>query len=855
MAAVFSTSATALLCLLLLTFAGRGLAAGKLEDQRDYQAARQALADGLFDVAAVKAGRLAALDGFNQEESRRLATLWVEALVRAGRGDEALEALKTHPVEHQSFWQGQALLLTGDFDEAATVLADAVETVPEALKAWAVIARAHALTGDERESAARSLIKTLRDHRDPAVARHARQFFNELEATQKPQTVLDRLSREHGEKDAVVQYLRAVALVGLNDTAKSEAVLRDLLATESQGMASLVHDAATVLLAQVLARAHASGERALETITGFLNSFSMSAGARQDTELWGEAFALLEQLAANGKPGELLVRTPVIAWAGDGSLPERQGYAQLFVATELHRTGRNAEATGLVEALLQGQPHHPRTSDAIRLAMQLHGTARDDERVLQLAERWREEFGGGGGRAVVDFLVGLIHFMRGDYGDAMKSFVQASDSESDHWRRRRALYNAAVCAIKTGQKSMFQTLLAQLSKATAEDANARKPGAPPLHDTDADLALDKALQLAAKLDSRAEKELLEFLKNHGTHARAAEAQIALAEFRLLDVPPRVKDATETLARAAQTATTDAQRERIDHVQIWLREAQLDASGVVATAQAFLKAWPNSDRADEVHMKLAESLYRQEKYALARTEFEKLAATYATSEYADSALYFAGMSAMALSTPEGLNAAISTWDDLSQRGGPLAFAARQQQAVATVRQGNREKALKLYDTLLAAPDAKGGQRLSLQMEKAQLLIDLGRKEPKQREAAVALLRQMLATERLSYVWAARCGVLLATTLHDMGKDSEALEACYDVINVGNNIVTAPQNPTEYQWYYRAGFIAVDLLEAAQQWEAAAHVAERLAQTSGDRASDAAARASKIRLKHFLWDGEK
>jgi tetratricopeptide (TPR) repeat protein len=255
------------------------------------------------------------------------------------------------------------------------------------------------------------------------------------------------------------------------------------------------------------------------------------------------------------------------------------------------------------------------------------------------------------------------------------------------------------------------------------------------------------------------------------------------------------------------------------------------------------------------MKLAEALYRQEKYALARTEFERLSTMYPTSEYADAALYFAGMSAMALSTAEGLNAAISTWDDLIQRGGPLAFAARQQQAIATLRQGNREKALKIYDTLLSTPDAKGEQRLSLQIEKAQLLIDLGRKEPKQREAAVALLREMLASERLSYTWSARCGVMLATTLRDLGRNSEALEACYDVINVGTNVISGPQNPTEYLWFYRAGFTAVDLLETAQQWEPAARIAERLAQTSGDRAKDAAERASKIRLKHFLWDGEK
>ena len=162
---------------------------------------------------------------------------------------------------------------------------------------------------------------------------------------------------------------------------------------------------------------------------------------------------------------------------------------------------------------------------------------------------------------------------------------------------------------------------------------------------------------------------------------------------------------------------------------------------------------------------------------------------------------------------------------------------------------------IYDALLELPEAKGDQLLSLQLEKAELLIDMGKKAPARYDDAVKLLRAILATPQLPNAWSGRCGVLLAATLRDLNRPDEALEACYDVVNIGTNVLAGPQNPTEYLWFYRAGFIAVDLLEAAQQWEAAARMAERLSKTSGDRAKDAAERASKIRLKHFLWDGEK
>jgi tetratricopeptide (TPR) repeat protein len=826
-------------------------AADKLEIQKDFHTAQQAMADGLYNVAAVKAGRLLQEGKWSADDQQRLASLWVESLVRSGQGDAALEVLKAYTIANHDYWEGQALILTGEFSDASAILTEAISKASDELRPWAIIARAHALVGEGRDASARTMLTPLREHRDPTIAKHARLFFNELEASTRTQTVLNRLARERGPKDASIQYLRARALMEQGNLKTSESVLRDLLHTDSSGMKRVVHDAAVVLLADVLWRQRSA--EASTQLLSFINSFNTTTDGRSDSEFWDEAFAQLERIALASKPSETFLN-PAIAWASDDTMPERQGYALMFLTSELHRSGRDVEATGLVESLLQRHPRHPCASDAIRLAMQLHGIARNDSRVLQLAERWQKDFGENSGKGVVDFLVGLIHFMRGDYRDALKSFTLAADGEADMARRRRALYNAALCAIQTGQKTVLQSLITQLAEASVEDPN-RKPNAPPITDTAADLALDKALQLASKLDPKAEKELNEFINQHPTNARLAEAHVALAEFRMLDVPPRVKEAIESLDLATQLASSPSLKERIAYVRVWLREAQMDLAGVVREAQAFLIAWPESSRSDEIHMKLAESFYRQEKYALARTEFERLASTQPTSTYADAALYFAGMSAMAVPTVEGLNAAISTWDDLIQRNGPLTFAARLQQAVATRRQGNPEKALKIYDALLELPEAKGEQRLSLQLDKAELLIDMGKKEPARFDEAVTLLRVILATPQLPNAWSGRCGVLLAATLRDLQRPDEALEACYDVVNIGTNVLTGPQNPTEYLWFYRAGFIAVDLLESEQQWEAAARMAERLSKTSGDRAKDAAERASKIRLKHFLWDGEK
>lgn len=819
-----------------------------IEDERDLNAARQALADGCYDIAALKFRRLQARPGVGPKHRIIYSSLLVEALVRADKGEEALAAMKKETIDDRPFWEGQARLLTGDYDKALEVLA--TYPVDGPLAALATVARAHAMMGQGREAAARTLIKPLRAHPDAQIGRHSRLLFNELElGNDTPQVVLDRLSNEStAGKDTAVQYLRARALLEQNNLPQAEAILRDLLSTDQ--LSELEHDAATVLLAEVLL--HERSPEARKRLIAFISGFSSGSSERKDTEFWGEAFGLLERIASNARTDDSLLNS-VLAWTADSTRPERQGYALYFVAQQLHKANRDGYAMGFVEAVIQLQPKHPKASDAMRLAMQIHGARHCDTRVIELAELWRRDFGGGGG-SVVDFLVGMNCFTRGEFREALGFFEKAADLEGDLARRRRALYNAAMCAIKTGEKAVLASLMTQLAQAAPAEEHGKKSGG----ETAADVELDRALQLASKVDPAAGEELAAFVKNHPDHPRWAEAQVALAEFSLLDVPPRIKPATEALDAAARIKHDSALQERMDYVHLWLREAMQDLPGVARAGMIFIAAWPNSGRLDEVRMKVGEAYYRLENFLSARTQFELLVKNSPDSPYADTALYFAGKAAMKLGSvgsAEGLNAAITTWEELSQREGPLATAARQQQAIAKRLQGNNAEALKLLDELLENSQIQGDQRYGIQCDKAELLVSMGRKDASRFAEAETLLRDMLKDKALPLAWSARAGVLLAKALKDQAHNAEALEACYDVVTNGTNFLSQPATPTEYQWFYRAGFMAVELLKDDQKWEAAAKMAEKLARTGGDRAKEAAEKANEIRLKHFLWDASK
>ena len=129
------------------------------------------------------------------------------------------------------------------------------------------------------------------------------------------------------------------------------------------------------------------------------------------------------------------------------------------------------------------------------------------------------------------------------------------------------------------------------------------------------------------------------------------------------------------------ATTPAIKEHIHYSRLWLEEAREDLGKVAEEGLLFIKLWPQSSRLPEVHMKVAEAYYRVQNLAGARTYFELVARNWPESPYADVALYFAGRAALSIGSAESQNAAITLFEQVAERAGPLAFDARLQQAAA------------------------------------------------------------------------------------------------------------------------------------------------------------------------------
>lgn len=818
----------------------------------DLEPVRRAMRDGLPAVGAVKAERLLAREDLSEEDRIRAGAVAVEAWIRAGQPDAALKVVDGVEIPRSDFWHAQALVMKDEADEAEVFLRRAMESGEADARTRLLLAEVQVARGIDVE--ARFLLKELIESPEPDVARAARILLAEMAMSEGAvEEVLNGISAAEAARDAELAFLRARALLGLDRAVEARRLLDGI--RKIRGGGEQLHHASVVLLAESLIM---DGELAVaqEALIEFMRTTAKS-------EMWRKAFDLLRQTGPKAA-GESLPSVPV-GWIGAGNIAHREmgisgaeldefrGHAIFTVARWLEATERPQEAVGLYEALLQTLPGSPSESEAIRRVMELHMAMGADDRVLMLADMWRGKYDAISASALVDFVSGTIHYFRGDYLRALQRFQEAASVAASLPERRRSLFNAAVSAYGAGQAGLYQALLSQLSVAGAggPEGTTQIAAGSDSGETAEDLELDRALDLASKQDADAESALRKWVSTSDNHARVSEAWIALAELALMKQPIQLEEARAALKVVDELPTLNPQAgQRRDYVQLWLAMKEADEDRVIELGESFLEDWPKSVLTDEVRMKVAEAYYRAENFASARTEFEKVAREEPDSAYADTALYFAGMSAAAVMTEEGVNQAIGLWQELADRGGDLGMAARRQQAVAKRRQGREGDALAVLDKLLTESGLDEDMRRLIVCERAELMLVLGKNDPAYLDQAVKSLEAFVGGGELPCLWRMRAGFTLAATHREAGRTAEALEACYDAVRSADE--DPPATPAEFSWFYKAGFFGVDLLEKTAQWEAAARIAEELAQWDGGRAKDARDRAAKIRLAHFLWD---
>ena len=806
-----------------------------LNDREEYQAALRALRDGMPQVAVLKLERLRRSNELSHGEERRVAEQMVDALIRAKEAKRALAAIALLEVPEANYWKAEALLIQGAFREAEAALREYLSEANPRYAAYARLALGQVLIGQRRENTGRKEFREVMDSPDPRVARIARLWMNESEMlSERAPNVLRRLEQSD-PNDRETEFVKACAMLESGDADSAERIFRRMMSSEEERLNSARLQHALVVRRAEAYAALNQPANAVRLLSRFINEVETGPFLEQ-------AFAEIDRLKGTEDDD---IPERYARWAGQAGASERKSYAMFYHARWLVSQGKTEDALRELESFRKMSPDHPRHGEATLLLMGIHGAQHDDDRVLELAREWRARHASGG-EDIVDFLTGMIRFSRKEFADAAKLFEKSAEAAGDVLQKQRAIFNMGVAAFFGKDVASYSRAVSMLLPAAGVPVDAESSAA--------NLELERALMLAGKRDSGAEAALKDFVAKHGASPRVAEAELALAELVLLDLPARTKAAQTAIESAAARPDLDpALLERIDYTRVWLCEANEDSAGVSAAGQDFLNKWPKSLRRDEVRMKVAQAYFRAEDFPRSRAQFEQLVEEHPDSPFAEAAQFFAGRAAVATLNPQDLERALGFFEEVVLRKGALAVEARRQQARIKRIQGQESDALAVIETILSGkPAPSAADAISLKIEKGELLALLARKDPRNLDEAVAVFRGVVADAGVPRIWHSRAGVLLAQTLQRQGKPEEALEACFHVIDSGLAASAGAASPQELVWIYRAGFIALEILEARQQWDGAAKLADRLAKTTGERAAEFKERGTKIKTDHFIWD---
>ena len=783
--------------------------------------ARRALAESIPEIAIRKLELLRADPALTPENHTAAMLLLGQALLEAGRNAEALrviEPLSSAANPEAQLLHAHILAAGGRWVEALPFyerLAKSADA-PSATKLGLVESlQATGRTGD----AMRILDSFVRANPRAVTARlrlagllvEARkiELARQILAAAQPEAPSDLLWKKYVEgRLSLLDGKPAVAAAILEEVTN---------AGEHRSESLLV--AATLALTD--ARIALSGNEAADaTLENFISKYPDSS--------WLEvAFQRLDQIYAGEKnPPE----SELQKWA---AAPEkrRAALARYFVAQLQWRARKFDRAMISVDAFIGEFPGHPLLARIEIMKAAVHQEKRQFEPAvlaLEAAERHAktEDL-----RAEIELRTGLVHYQQGEYLLAANKFESAARRSPA--LREIATYDGALASLNKKNFDHFIELYRELS--------AMKPDSELL----AELFLEDGLLQARNGDPRAEEKLQLFLLNFPKHPRVPEARLALAEIAFATGDQAAAD--RFLQVAANEPRTPQTGEHSEYLAIFLEEAkspQGDAT-VVELARQFLMRYPASTLIPEIRFKLGQVYFRNEDFANAETQFATLAKENPASPYAGTALFLAGQSAMKTINPDAINRALGYFDQLVKDDGPLKLYARQQQAIVQSGQGNEAEAVKLYDIILAAqPPPEPELRYAALCAKGNSLTILGRKESRELEAALSVYNE-LASSDAPPAWRNQALYKKAAALELLGRSQDALMAYYDVLG------RSTAQDREYLWYYKAGFEAARIFEAAKEWKSAIGIYEKMAALEGPRAAEARMAVKKLRLAHFIW----
>ncbi len=616
------------------------------------------------------------------------------------------------------------------------------------------------------------------------------------------------------------RYLEARLLLAQDQAAPAMAIFDELQLDPADLTESLLFGA---MLGSAEARVVLNGYEIADNV---LERFIARHGESSYLE---EAFRRLDEMyAQEERPSDSELRK----WALK-TPPRRAALAQYYLARLYRQVHKTDKALATIDNFTQNHPTSPLLNSVYLLQADLLLEKANLPAALRALDEAMRRASSDEERAEIELRTALVHYRQGESLLAENSFHRAAQGAEK--LRVNATFDAALAALDRRNYESFFKDYRDLSS-LAPDSALRS-----------DLVLEEGFAQARFGDPRAGDTIELFLHHFPKHPRQNEARVALAELALNDGD---KAGAARYLQIVNNAAPDADTaERAAYLAVFLADADAppDAPKLIEQARKFLHDFPRSTYLPDVRMKLGQVYFSTGDHANAETQFTLLARENPNGVYAETALFLAGQAATKWLDSGAVDRALRLFDEVVKRDGPLKLYARQQQAIVQSRLGKENEAVTIYDAILSAqppPDAE--LRFAALCSKGNNLSALGRKDPAQLDAAIAVYDSLAALPDVTPAWRNQALYMKGRALEQLSRDSEALTAYYDVLDK-----TVAEGP-EFFWFYKAGFDAAHLFEQQENWKAAIGIYQKMTKLDGPRAAAAKARLNQLRLEKFIWD---
>ncbi|MBK1880778.1 tetratricopeptide repeat protein [Luteolibacter pohnpeiensis] len=845
-------------------------AIGAVPGQSALKLGEQALASGLWEIAASHFRDAREADGLNESQKSKITLHLAESLIRSDRPKEAetlLEPLANSGVPGANYWLGEAFAGQGEFSKAANLLSEVALDEASPYRVEAAFSAANLLLSLNQSQQALEILRPFFDASDPLASAQAR--LRSVEILLDQGNVREARKWMPAEENIVTaerehaRFLDASLSLAEKDADSAAAKFSALLA-RTEGQTLLRHQAAALGLADAQAMRN-DQEAATTTLLDFIQQ-------HKDSTLLQQAFErLLKWLPQNPSPSDpIIVRLaqwipplppapPVIlntANAGAvGIFPmveassehsqeseELSAFSLYTTAIALHRVGTAAsrhQSQALFQRLLFEHPGHYLTAKSLvetgRWLIE-EGKIDQADAVLKSASEITQSPIIRGEAA---FLRGRAAYQSGDFAQSETRFEQAAgflkSTDPD-----AARINADLARIREGKAPILVSL--KESEITPETQKLQS-----------DIEFEQALSTTpatAKLEA-----IEQFLTANPDHRKAPEARMAGIEAALELSPPNLDFAKNQL---------DWFHEHPDQVSnaqlafMGLRYSDLkgDTAQTIQLATSFLEAFPNTPHADEAAFMRGRNLFEIGNFNEARIAFVKLGEGEGLNpNRAQVAWLLAARSASLGATPQSREEALGLFDHAIQIDGSVTAVAKMEKANLMIELNHTAGAIALLRDWFQSSSKDDPLRLPAGLLLGEAIYSEGTGKPESYQEALSVYDQLLEHAKSEPALFNRLQYLRGMTLEQLPRandpsrkrDDEALAAYYSVLEAAGS-----KPPAEWHFFELAGFRALGMLEKNERWPAAIAVAEKIASFKGPGAKEAAARARQIRLKHFIWE---